>query len=110
MDWLGKWSNEIHETLGNFMHLGVSGHVGAVILISMGKTDSQLRSMITWCVACNGPDLVTHNLIAVALVMLLVVSFWSGQTHQYILILNSPISLNDYIFLGSMSKVMTTEY
>ena len=86
LDWLGKWSKEVHETLGNFMMLAVGFHVGAVTLLSMGKNDRQVRPMITGCVPGNGPDLVKHNLVAVALTLLLVVvSFWSWQAHQYIL-------------------------
>ena len=86
LDCLGKWTKEVHETLGNFMLLAVGCHVGAVTLLSMGKTDRQVRPMITGCVAGNGPDLVKHNLVAVALALLLaVVSFWSWQTYQYIL-------------------------
>jgi cytochrome b len=39
LNWLGKWTKEIHETLGNFMIVAVVCHVGAVTLLSMGKTD-----------------------------------------------------------------------
>lgn len=86
LEWLGKWTKEVHETLGNFMLLAVVCHVGVVTLLSMGKTDRQVRPMITGCVAGNGPDLVKHNLVAAALALLLVVvSFWSWQTYQYIL-------------------------
>lgn len=85
LDWLGKWTKEVHETLSNVMLLAVGCHVGAVTLLSMGKTDRQVRPMITGCVAGNGPDLVKHNLVAVALALLLVVvSFWSWQTYQYL--------------------------
>lgn len=86
LGWLGKWTKEVHETLGNFMLLALGFHVGAVTLLSMGKTDRQVRPMITGCVSGNGPDLVKHNLAAVAFaLLLLVVSFWAWQTHQYIL-------------------------
>ena len=85
LNWLGKWTKEIHETLGNFMLLAVACHVGVVVLLSLGKTDRQVRPMITGCVAGKGPDLVKHNLVAVAVaLLLLVVSFWSWQTYQYI--------------------------
>ena len=86
VDWFGKWPKEIHETLGNFMLLVAGCHVGVVALLSVGKTERQVRPMITGCVAGKGPDLVKHNLVPVALAMLLlVVSFWSWQTYQYIL-------------------------
>jgi len=86
LDWFGKWTEEIHETLGNFMLLAVGCHMGAVALLSLGKTARQVRPMITGRVAGKGPDLVKHNLLAVAVAMLLlVVSFWSWQTYQYIL-------------------------
>jgi len=42
LDWLGKWTKEVHETLGNVMLLAVGCHVGAVTLLSMGKTDRQV--------------------------------------------------------------------
>ena len=85
LDWIGKWTKEVHETLGNFMLVAAACHVGAVILLSMGKTDLQLRPMISGYVAGNGPDLVKHNLVVVALAVLaVIVSFWSWQTYQYL--------------------------
>lgn len=86
LDWLGKWTKEVHETLGNLMLLAVLFHVVAVTLLNMDKNERQGRPMITGCVPGNGPDLVKHNLVAASLALLLVlVSFWFWQAYQYIL-------------------------
>ena len=85
LDWLGKWTEEVHETLGNLMLLVAMGHVGAVILLSWRQPDRSVRPMITGCVAGQGPDLVKHNLVAAAVVLLLLAAgFWSWQTHAHI--------------------------
>ena len=47
LDLLGKWPEEVHETLGNFMLLAVGCHVGFVALLSLAKTERQVRPMIT---------------------------------------------------------------
>lgn len=84
-DWFGEWAEEIHESLANLMVLAACGHLGAVAILSWGQRDRQIRPMITGCVEDKGPDLVKHNLGAVAVVLLLLVAaYWSWQTHQYI--------------------------
>lgn len=86
LNWLGKWTKEVHETLGNFMMLAVGCHVGAVILLSMGKTNLQVRPMFTGFVAGDGPNLVMHEHVARAFalaLLLAVISFWLWQADQY---------------------------
>ena len=86
LGWFGKWTKEIHETMGNFMLLAVGAHAGAVALLSLGKTERQVRPMISGSIAGEGPDLVKHNLVFVAAAwLLLVITFWSWQAYQYII-------------------------
>ncbi len=83
-DMLGEWTEDIHESIANIMVLAVSGHVGAVALLSRTKSGMPLRPMFTGRVEGKGPDLVKHNLASVAIVLLLLAaSFWSWQSYQY---------------------------
>ena len=67
------------------MLLAVGGHVATVVLLTWGRTGNPVRPMLTGRVEGKGPDLVKHNLVSVAIVLLLLAaSFWSWQTWQYI--------------------------
>jgi len=82
---LGQWTEEVHEVFGNIMLLLVSCHVAAVVLLSLGKSERQIRPMLTGYVTGKGPNLVTNNLMAVAAAFLLmIISLWTWQAYQYI--------------------------
>lgn len=81
----GQWTEEVHEVFGNMMLLVVSCHVAAVVLLSLGNSERQIRSMLTGYVEDKGPNLVTNNLMAVATAfLLLIISLWTWQVYQYI--------------------------
>lgn len=83
-EFFGEWSEDVHESLANLMVLAVSGHVVAVVLLSWGQSVRQVRPMITGCIEGQGPDLIQHNLVLVAVALLLMVTgFWSWQAYQY---------------------------
>lgn len=82
--WSGEWTEEVHESLANLMVVAVSGHVGAVVLLTWIGSGRQVRPMLTGSVAGPGPDLVKHDLVALAVALLLAVAgFWSWQTYQH---------------------------
>ena len=82
---LGQWTEEVHEVFGNIMLLLVSCHVAAIVLLSLGKSERQIRPMLTGYVTGKGPNLVTNNMMAVAIAfLLLIVSLWTWQAYQYI--------------------------
>lgn len=84
LGWSGEWTQEVHETLANLMVVVAGGHVGVVVLLIWLASDRRVRPMLTGHVAGPGPDLVKHNLLAVAVAFVLaVVGFWSWQTYQY---------------------------
>ncbi len=84
LGWSGEWTEEVHETLANFMVVAVTGHVGVVVLLTWLGLGRQVRPMRTGRVRGPGPDLVKHNLVALAVAFLLAVAgFWSWQTYQY---------------------------
>lgn len=79
----GEWMEDIHETIANTMLLAVGVHV-TVVLILRAVNARGLRPMWTGSVAGQGPDLVRHNLVPLAMAQCcLVASFWAWQTHQY---------------------------
>ena len=82
---LSDWTEEVHEAFANAMLLAVGGHVATVVLLTWGESGKSVRPMFTGRVDGKGPDLVKHNLVSVAIVLLLLAaSFWSWQTWQYI--------------------------
>ena len=82
---LGEWTEEVHEAFANAMLLAVGGHVATVVLLTWGRTGNPVRPMFTGRVEGKGPDLVKHNLVPVAMVLLLLAaSFWLWQTCEYI--------------------------
>lgn len=83
LGWSGEWTEEIHEALANGMLMAVGGHVGAVVLLTWLGSGRQVRPMLSGRVTGPGPDLVRHNLVAMAMAFLLaVVGFWTWQAYQ----------------------------
>lgn len=80
MELSGEWLEEVHEFFGNLMLLAVLGHVGCVLLLSLLQQRNLAAPMLSGRVPGRGPDLVRHNLVGLAVLLLaLVLSFWGWQ-------------------------------
>jgi cytochrome b len=80
MELSGEWLEDVHEFFANLMLLAVLGHFGGVVLLSLLLRRNVAAPMLSGRVPGRGPDLVRHNLGALATILLaLVLGFWGWQ-------------------------------
>jgi cytochrome b len=73
---------ELHEMLGNALLAVVLMHVGLVLLLSLLRRRNLAMPMLSGRVEGAGPDLVKHDRVALALVLLLAVLAFGGWQWQ----------------------------
>lgn len=81
---LGRWVEELHETVANVMLLAVICHIGSVGALALLFPEAQLRPMLSGQVSGTGPHLVKKNRTMASFTLLVMVaSFWVWQSYQF---------------------------
>jgi cytochrome b len=79
----GDWIGEVHEFFGEFFLAVVLGHLALILGLSLLRRKNQALPMLTGRVDGKGPDLVPHNRIWLAMLLLLaVLAFASWEWQQ----------------------------
>lgn len=79
----GDWIEEVHEFFGNAFLAVVLAHVGLIVALSVWRRKNQALPMLTGRTEGAGPDLVKHNhLWLAALVLMAVLAFWAWEWQQ----------------------------
>ena len=79
-DWGGEWLEEVHEFFGNGMLALVLAHLGLLAALSVWRRQNLARPMLTGRTPGRGPDLVTRNHGALALLLVLaVLAYWAWE-------------------------------
>lgn len=76
----GDWMEEVHEFFGNTSLALVGAHIGAVLGLSLLRRRNLAAPMLTGRLPGRGPDLVAHNRVWLAgLLVVAVLGFWAWQ-------------------------------
>lgn len=78
----GDWLEELHEFFGNAALTVVLAHIGLVVALSALRRKNQARPMLTGRIEGPGPDLVKHNRVWLAAVLLAGVLAFLGWRWQ----------------------------
>lgn len=79
-EWLGDALEEVHEFAGNGLLVLVLAHIALVMLGWVLRSGASWTQMISGRVSGRGPDLVPHNRVWLAALMLAgVLAFWAYQ-------------------------------
>lgn len=79
----GDWLEEIHEFFGEALLAVVLAHLALIAALSVLRRKNQALSMFTGRVDGPGPDLVQHNRVWLAgLLLVAVLAYWSWEWQQ----------------------------
>lgn len=79
----GDWLEEIHEFFGEALLAVVLAHLAMIAALSVLRRKNQALPMITGRVEGPGPDLVQHNRVwLAALLLVAVLAYWSWEWQQ----------------------------
>lgn len=79
----GDWLEEIHEFFGEALLAVVLAHLALIAALSVLRRKNQALPMITGRVDGPGPDLVQHNRVwLAALLLVAVLAYWSWEWQQ----------------------------
>lgn len=79
----GDWLEEIHEFFGNTFLAVVLAHLALIAALSVLRRKNQALPMITGRTDGPGPDLVPHNRVWLATLLLVaVLGYWTGEWQQ----------------------------
>lgn len=76
IDVAGDIMEEIHEFFGEFYLIAVLAHVGLILSVSLIRRKNLVTPMLTGLTPGRGPDLVKHNHVLWASLVLCAVLFW----------------------------------